>query len=64
MILRGDTFGVGDRITLGGVRGDVVRLGFLKITIMVMGQPPSVAGADPAVWVNSPPYLWRSSSCR
>ena len=25
MILRGDTLAVGDRITLGGVRGDVVR---------------------------------------
>ena len=28
VILRGDTFTVGDRITLGGVRGDLVRLGF------------------------------------
>lgn len=46
VILRGDTFTVGDRITLGGVRGDVVRLGFLKTTIMEMGQPPSVAETD------------------
>jgi hypothetical protein len=53
VILRGDTFGVGDRITLGGVRGDVVRLGFLKTTIMEMGQPPAVANADPAMWVHS-----------
>lgn len=30
VILRGDTSGVGDRITLGGVRGDVVKLGFLR----------------------------------
>lgn len=59
VILRGDTFGVGDRITLGGVRGDVVRLGFLKTTIMEMGQPPSVATADPAVWVNSRQYTGR-----
>lgn len=59
VILRGDTFGVGDRITLGGVRGDVVRLGFLKTTIMEMGQPPSVAGADPAAWVNSRQYTGR-----
>ena len=59
VILRGDTFGVGDRITLGGVRGDVVRLGFLKTTIMEMGQPPSVSGADPAVWVNSRQYTGR-----
>lgn len=59
VILRGDTFGVGDRITLGGVRGDVVKLGFLKTTIMEMGQPPSVNGADPAVWVNSRQYTGR-----
>ncbi len=60
VILRGDTFGVGDRITLGGVRGDVVKLGFLKTTIMEMGQPPAVAkGADPAVWVNSRQYTGR-----
>ena len=59
VILRGDTFGVGDRITLGGVRGDVVRLGFIKTTIMEMGQPPSVSGADPAVWVNSRQYTGR-----
>lgn len=59
VILRGDTFTVGDRITLGGVRGDVVRLGFLKTTIMEMGQPPAVAGADPAVWVHSRQYTGR-----
>ena len=59
VILRGDTFGVGDRITLGGVRGDVVKLGFLKTTIMEMGQPPSVSSADPAVWVHSRQYTGR-----
>ncbi len=59
VILRGDTFGVGDRITLGGVRGDVVRLGFLKTTIMEMGQPPAVSAADPAAWVNSRQYTGR-----
>ncbi len=59
VILRGDTFNVGDRITLGGVRGDVVRLGFLRTTIMEMGQPPAVASADPAIWVNSRQYTGR-----
>ncbi|MEO6469883.1 MAG: mechanosensitive ion channel domain-containing protein [Acidimicrobiia bacterium] len=59
VILRGDTFNVGDRITLGGVRGDVIRLGFVKTTIMEMGQPPSVADTDPAVWVNSRQYTGR-----
>ena len=29
LILRGTTFNVGDRIVMGGVRGDVVALGFL-----------------------------------
>ncbi len=33
---------VGDRISMGGVRGDVMRLGFIQTTIMEMGQPPSV----------------------
>ncbi|WP_432485546.1 mechanosensitive ion channel family protein [Kineococcus esterisolvens] len=63
VILRGDTFGVGDRVSLGGVRGDVVRLGFLKTTIMEMGQPPSAgpgpAGSDPAGWVHSRQYTGR-----
>nr|WP_314142472.1 mechanosensitive ion channel domain-containing protein [uncultured Rhodococcus sp.] len=59
VILRGDTFGIGDRITLGGVRGGVVRLGFLKTTIMEMGQPPAVSDSDPAIWVNSRQYTGR-----
>lgn len=59
VILRGVTFSVGDRITMGGVRGDVVRLGFLRTTIMEMGQPPSVAETNPAVWVNSRQYTGR-----
>ena len=58
-ILRGSTFNVGDRITMGGVRGDVVRLGFLRTTIMEMGQPPALAAADPAMWVNSRQYTGR-----
>ena len=42
VILRGKTFNVGDRITMGGVRGDVIALGFIQTTIMEMGQPPAV----------------------
>lgn len=44
VILRGKNFTVGDRITMGGVRGvrgDVVALGFIQTTIMEMGQPPA-----------------------
>lgn len=59
VILRGDTFNVGDRITMGGVRGDVIRLGFIKTTIMEMGQPPSVDAADPAMWIHSRQYTGR-----
>src|SRR3954469_22058185 len=42
VILRGKIFTVGDRITMGGVRGDVIALGFLQTTIMEMGQPAPV----------------------
>ncbi|MDT0275184.1 mechanosensitive ion channel family protein [Blastococcus goldschmidtiae] len=59
VILRGDTFNVGDRITLGGVRGDVIALGFVRTTIMEMGQPPAVQNADPAQWVRSRQYTGR-----
>ncbi|CAN5445233.1 hypothetical protein BH20VER3_BH20VER3_22310 [soil metagenome] len=59
VILRGNTFSVGDRIAMGGVRGDVIALGFLQTTIMEMGQPPSVQNADPAVWIRSRQYTGR-----
>ena len=59
VILRGATFTVGDRISMGGVRGDVLRLGFIQTTIMEMGQPPSVQGADPAMWVKSRQFTGR-----
>ena len=59
VILRGNNFSVGDRITMGGVRGDVIALGFIQTTIMEMGQPPPVQGADPAVWVKSRQYTGR-----
>jgi small-conductance mechanosensitive channel len=56
VILRGNTFNVGDRITMGGVGGDVLALGFIQTTIMEMGQPPSMSENDPAVWVKSRQY--------
>ncbi|WP_242186139.1 mechanosensitive ion channel domain-containing protein [Sphingomonas sp. CARO-RG-8B-R24-01] len=59
VVLRGSTFNVGDRISMGGVRGDVLRLGFIQTTIMEMGQPPSVQGADPAMWVKSRQFTGR-----
>ncbi len=59
VILRGNNFTVGDRITMGGVRGDVIALGLIQTTIMEMGQPPSVQGADPPMWVRSRQYTGR-----
>ena len=59
VILRGQTFNVGDRITMGGVRGDVIALGFLQTTIMEMGQPPPVQEAAPAMWVRARQYSGR-----
>lgn len=59
VILRGKTFNVGDRIRMGGVRGDVIDLGFIQTTIMEMGEPPSVQSDEPAMWVQARQYTGR-----
>ena len=59
IILRGKTFNVGDRIVMGGVRGDVVALSFMQTTILEMGQPPAVQSAEPAMWVRARQYTCR-----
>jgi small-conductance mechanosensitive channel len=59
VIARGRIFNVGDRIVIGGVRGDVIALDFTQTSIMEMGQPPPVQGADPAMWVQSRQYTGR-----
>lgn len=59
VILRGRTFNVGDRIVMGGVRGDVIELGFIQTTIMEMGEPPPVQAAPPATWVEARQYTGR-----
>ena len=59
VILRGKNFTVGDRISMGGVRGDVIGLGFIQTTIMEMGQPPAVQSADPAMWIKSRQFTGR-----
>jgi small-conductance mechanosensitive channel len=58
VILRGSTFTVGDRIVMGGVRGDVVALGFFQTTIMEMGEPPSTQGGA-STWVRGRQYSGR-----
>jgi small-conductance mechanosensitive channel len=59
VILRGKTFTVGDRIVMGGVRGDVSALGFTQTRIMEMGQPPATQDAPPAMWVKARQYTGR-----
>jgi small-conductance mechanosensitive channel len=59
VILRGRIFEIGDRIVMGGVRGDVMALGFIRTTIMEMGQPPPVQSDEPAVWVEARQYSGR-----
>ncbi|MEZ4598616.1 MAG: mechanosensitive ion channel [Syntrophotaleaceae bacterium] len=59
IILRGKTFNVGDRIRMGGVRGDVIALSLMQTTIMEMGQPLPVQQDEPAMWVQSRQYTGR-----
>jgi small-conductance mechanosensitive channel len=58
VILRGKTFSVGDRITMGGIRGDVIALTFLQTVIMEMGKPAEGDAGDPA-WVQARQYTGR-----
>jgi hypothetical protein len=59
VMLRGKTFNIGDRITMGGVRGDVIALNFIQTVIMEMGQPPTVQNDDPGMWVHGRQYSGR-----
>jgi small-conductance mechanosensitive channel len=59
VLLRGKTFNVGERIKMGGVRGDVINLGFIQTTIMEMGEPPAAQSEDPGMWVEARQYTGR-----
>ena len=59
VILSTNNFTVGDRITMGGVRGDVIALNFIQTTIMEMGQPPSNDSAASGTWVESRQFTGR-----
>ncbi len=59
IILRGNVFTVGDRIKIGGVRGDVVALGFMQTTVMEMGQSPSEMDDKPSMWIRGRQYSGR-----
>jgi small-conductance mechanosensitive channel len=58
VILRGKTFNVGDRILMGGVRGDVIGLTFMQTRIMEMGQSPREETDDKS-WVRSRQFTGR-----
>src|SRR6476469_454052 len=58
VILRGKTFNVGDRILMGGVRGDVIGLSFMQTRIMEMGQSPREE-TDKKSWVRSRQFTGR-----
>jgi small-conductance mechanosensitive channel len=59
VLLRGRSFTVGDRIMMGGVRGDVIALDLVQTTIMEMGQPPGEQGDAPSMWVRARQYTGR-----
>lgn len=59
IILRGKTFKVGDRISMGGIRGDVIALHFFQTTLMEIGTPPSGPGGEGA-WVQSRQFTGRT----
>jgi hypothetical protein len=59
IVLRGRVFTVGDRITIGGIRGDVVALGFMQTTVMEMGEPAGARESQPRGWVAARQYTGR-----
>jgi small-conductance mechanosensitive channel len=59
VILRGRTFNVGDRIVMGGVRGDVIDLSFMQTRIMEMGQSPKEQADAPSMWIRSRQFTGR-----
>ena len=58
VILRGKTFNVGDRILMGGVRGDVIGLTFMQTRIMEMGESPREEDEDKS-WIRSRQFTGR-----
>jgi len=59
VILRGRTFNVGDRIVMGGVRGDVIDLSFMQTRIMEMGQSLKEQADAPSMWIRSRQFTGR-----
>lgn len=58
VITFGRVFNIGERIEMGGVRGDVVDIGLLKTTVMEMGVPEQLI-PNPNHWVGARQYTGR-----
>lgn len=56
-ILAGKVFRVGDRVMMGGVKGDVIDVSPMRTTIMEMGSPGAEQDSD--VWVRARQYTGR-----
>jgi len=59
VILRGRNFSIGDRIAIGGVRGEVLALGFMQTTLMEIGLSPGEQADAPSVWIRSRSFTGR-----
>lgn len=60
VILRGKHYSIGDRIIIGGVRGEVIALDFIQTTVLEMGQPAQIeAEGAPPVWVMARQFTGR-----
>jgi small-conductance mechanosensitive channel len=59
IVLRGRVYTVGDRITLGGVRGDVVSVGFMQTAVLEMGEPANAQTDGPRSWITGRQYTGR-----
>jgi len=58
-ILSGRIFAVGDRVEMGGVRGDVIDITPLRTKILEMGSPPAAGESASDSWVAGRQYTGR-----
>ncbi len=59
VVLRGNLFDVGDRVTLGGATGDVLALDFLFTTILEIGAPSPAHADESMSWVRGRQHTGR-----
>jgi small-conductance mechanosensitive channel len=57
VLLGGGVYRVGDRVSIGGIRGDVIALGFLYTRIMEMGEPEPPD--QRSIWVGARQFTGR-----